>query len=310
MLRTSLRTFALLAALGISAAAASACVGFESSFAADSYPGVSPEAGALAADAGAFLGYDAAADAAPGFISLCAAEAPGACDPDVGEQHQLAGACANMASPGDAGATIDAGAPAPDAGSLPPPADLACRVASQKGSLSAVCGAAGRGKDGDACAAGADCAAGFECVSSPGRCRHYCCDASLCKTLSQGSSTTGNAFCDVQAESSSSAVKVPVCLPVKPCKLLGDTCGVGQSCGIVDPSAGVTSCVDTGPAKVGERCDVLHCGAGLVCLGSDGMRACQQLCSPQDPHKSPCPQGQSCKQPWAVLKSDNAGLCQ
>lgn len=241
------------------------------------------------------INYDSRSDAA-GVVSLCNVDTSDAsitCNPDLSQQTKLAPMCG--AAPADGGkGGYDSGPPAPE---------LACRVA--KGATDApVCSVAGSGGDGAACTTGEDCAAGFECVSSPGRCRHYCCDPTTCKSTG---TSNGPFFCDVQTQAAAD-VPVPVCEPVQPCKLLGDTCGPDATCSIVDPSAGVTSCVAIGPQRVGDSCESAHCGALLACLGAPGKRTCEQLC---DASKSDsCPTGQSCKQPWAVLKTSSAGLCQ
>lgn len=215
------------------------------------------------------------------------------CSPDL-RSSQLAPSCGG----GDAGASSgDAGSTALDG--------VACRVVLNTKTLESapVCTTAGVGEDGAACTTGGDCRAGFECVGSPGRCRHYCCDSSLCPTLD----SMGKAyFCDVQTEAESASVKVPVCQVVQPCELLRDKCAVGMTCALVDPNDGVTSCVAVGPAGVDQSCDITHCGANLTCLGPEGSRTCQQLCD--STHL--CPKGLACVSKWQSLKQLGVGVCQ
>ena len=240
--------------------------------------------------------YDVAADAgtAP---SLCGIGLSSACSPDESAGDKLLAKQCAVPSVPDGGKYADASASGP-----------ACRLGSNGKEVIAACGLAGLGQDGDACTTGSDCGAGFECVSSPGRCRHYCCDPIACKAVGMGSTNDTTYFCDVQNQTSSN-VKVPACLPVQACKLLvANSCGVDQTCSIVDVLTGTTSCVQVGPAKVGESCETTHCGSNLVCLGSLGKRSCQQLCDPTQ--TGVCPNGQACKQPWQILKMDSAGICQ
>ena len=276
----------------VAAAALATPVGCSSSTSADLALGapINTDGGGQEVDGG--FTYDGrASDAGPG-VSLCGAATN--CQPDLGAQD-LAMMCMSP--------VVDAGAPS-DGGSYTPPA-RACHV--EPSSTDAVCELAGQGKDGDACTSGSDCSSGFECVSSPGRCRHYCCDPTLCGVLAKLDTSTTGLFCDVQSEAAHSGVKVPVCLPVQDCQLLGTTCGPTETCAIVDSSAGIKSCVEIGPVNVGESCEANHCAANLSCLGSPGKRVCQQLCDPMK--AGVCPSGQTCQQPWTVLKQDNAGIC-
>lgn len=158
--------------------------------------------------------------------------------------------------------------------------------------------------DGESCTVGTDCKAGYECVGTPGTCRHYCC-AGDCSAMSNNQQNQAY-FCDVQLERSSSAVKVPVCMPVIPCQLFHDACGPNSTCTLVDPSNGVASCETLGTAKVGESCEIDHCGADLVCVGPPGQRTCQQLCDPSHG----CTYPQHCDDTWAALQALNVGICQ
>lgn len=274
--------------------AAPACVAFSSDGLAVANGVVDGAAPPGADDAGATLQYDARADGSPGAFSLChAALGAGVCNPD--DEH--AAGCIATATP-DAGADAQASAGSP-----------ACRVTEQKSAAAPACVQAGRGGDGDACQSATDCGAGYECVGSPGRCRHYCCEEAACSPKADGGLPLPTRFCDVQTQLSAPKLHVPVCLPVQPCKLLGTVCATGQTCGIVDTSSGTTSCVDVGPAKVGESCNSTHCGANLACLGGPGARVCVQLCNPTSRNPGECPTGTTCKTPWAMLKNAGVGIC-
>jgi hypothetical protein len=165
------------------------------------------------------------------------------------------------------------------------------------------CGTAGTKAEGEACTAASDCSAGFECVGTPARCRRYCCESSTCAAY--GKNTGKDYFCDIQPLATATSTVVPVCQPVMPCNLLGDNCGQGQTCALVDANKGLTSCVSVGPAKVGESCAAQHCGAGLQCIGNPST--CHQLCDPKNPS---CPMGQQCFLGWPTLQQQGVGVCQ
>lgn len=196
----------------------------------------------------------------------------------------------------------DAGADSSDAGAAAP---LACRVGfdTTLAAPAPACVRAGYGHDGDACQTGADCAAGFECVGA-GECRHYCCEESTCDAFAK------DTFCDVQAMKAPpvAGANVPACMPVRSCKLLmPGYCADGETCAVVRPSDGTTSCVAIGPAKVGDNCDETHCGDGLVCLGTVGSRSCFQLC--RTSVSSDCPSGQTCKSGAPLFQDPSVGIC-
>lgn len=132
--------------------------------------------------------------------------------------------------------------------------------------------------DGATCTRSAECGAGSDCAlraDGTGQCRPYCCSGSCEKVLAP---TGGATFCDVAQLAEESKLKVPVCVPVRPCKLLrASECVVGETCAVV-AETGTTSCVATGPAQVGESCDEARCTIGLNCLGRPGARRCFQLC--------------------------------
>jgi hypothetical protein len=163
-----------------------------------------------------------------------------------------------------------------------------------------VCLSAGKGEDGAECIRSTDCAAGFECVGSPAQCRHYCCDGdSVCPT-------GGKHFCDIQVPAEQGALKVPVCMPVRQCVLLGEGCTQGETCSVVDDK-GTTSCIGVGPAKAGESCETAHCSEGLTCLGQPGMRRCYTLCRKNA--SMACAIGERCKGSAPLFQDPNIGIC-
>jgi hypothetical protein len=205
----------------------------------------------------------------------------------------------------------DAGAyhpPSDDAGDGGEPAS-ACHVwADPEGQK---CLAAGPGLDGAQCQSGTDCAAGFECVGSPGQCRHYCCGGNA--SCDSASAT----FCDVQSMASGtssgtkSSLNVPVCEPVRPCTLLvgagAGSCPSGETCAVVKDD-GTTSCVAIGNVGIGGDCGVYHCAAQLTCLGAIGSRKCFQLCEVDSP--TVCPTGTTCTSSAQLFANANVGICQ
>lgn len=184
----------------------------------------------------------------------------------------------------------------------------ACRVrALDDGSRRAECelsDADHLGTEGSECQEGSGCAAGFDCVDSErgGVCRRYCCDGSC---DGQVSNNGGPTFCDIQKVVHERTYLVPVCMPLKKCKLLIDgECAKTETCGIVNET-GDSGCVPVGNAKAGERCDEEHCAAGLTCLGYPGDRTCFQLCRTDG---NDCPSGETCTT-GAVFQNTAFGLC-
>ena len=158
------------------------------------------------------------------------------------------------------------------------------------------------GVDGVACAAGTDCSPGFDCVAGArgGVCRRYCCSGSCEDQTSQNGGPT---FCDVQKLFPSQRT-VPVCMPVKKCKLFAaDGCGAAETCAVVDES-GATACVARGPAGVGASCVDQHCQESLTCLGSPSNRLCYALCRVDG---STCPNGEKCT--TSTLFEAGFGIC-
>ncbi len=203
---------------------------------------------------------------------------------------------------GDAKSAADAGAaPTPDAG---PPPDLygtgfACRIEKTNASPAPVCRSAGPGKDGAECRASDDCSAGFECVGTPGQCRRYCC---------LGSASCGaDRVCDKQLLVDDN-LWVPVCIPVRPCKLLSPkACPDNESCSVVDQADGRTGCVALGSATTGESCELSNCVSGHACLGSTNARTCFKLCSKSNPND--CAPGSKCQGAKPLFVDTNQGVC-
>ena len=181
-------------------------------------------------------------------------------------------------------------------------AAVACHVraiASDGGTLiGPQCRLAGKSSDGQGCLTSEDCAGGFECVGSPGVCRHYCC-AGKCGPVDE--------FCDIETDVDN--LKVPVCALIKPCKVLGGSteCAEGETCSIVT-DMGATSCVTAGPAKVDQACEVSNCGVNLTCLGQLGARKCFALCDAAHPCRV---SGQTClSSPPVLFRQMGLGVCQ
>jgi hypothetical protein len=180
----------------------------------------------------------------------------------------------------------------------------ACRIVS---SLPKCTDGRPEGVDGVACEKREDCAAGFDCIKSMqggGVCRHYCCSGSCAGVASQNGGAT---FCDVQ-EIYTTGGKVPVCMPIKKCRLLtaGDCAAgdPGETCAIVTEK-GDTGCVLIGEARAGAFCDEQHCAANLTCLGSPGNRRCYALCRID---RSTCTDGQKCTT-GTVFSEQTYGVC-
>ena len=180
---------------------------------------------------------------------------------------------------------------------------LTCRVHhdSTTNAPLAACATAGNGGNGEACARGADCAPGFECVGTPGQCRHYCCSEATCQA-------EPGQFCDIQQTAEVGNTLVPVCMPIQSCKLLTPGyCPDGNTCSVVAVPAGTTSCVGTGNAVAGAACDEEHCGSGLVCLGEVGARQCYSLCHTDNPIE--CPTADKCRTGGAGFPDPLYGIC-
>ncbi len=281
--------------VALAAAATNGCnVGFGSADSASpgtggSYPGQD-------GDAGGFDGGDFKADGAAGLLPslgspLCNLTRFPACIPD----DVTVDPCISTHSPPPSdGGSSDGGQS--DSGST----DLACHVrasASDGGTtIGPACLLAGKSVDGEGCLRATDCAASYECVGSPGVCRHYCCD---------GRCTDSHAFCDIETDVDS--LKVPVCALVHACKPLTSDCPSGETCSIVTDD-GTTSCISQGPAKVAESCEETNCGLDLTCLGAFGSRKCFKLCDPTHPCSAKSDKCVSA--PATLFKQVGLGVCQ
>jgi len=162
----------------------------------------------------------------------------------------------------------------------------------------------GLGTDGATCTEGADCAPGFDCIAGDkgGTCRRYCCSGSC---AAQTAHNGGPTFCDIRKLVDFTEHLVPVCLPLKTCKLLqAGQCGDTETCAVVTEK-GDTGCVEIGNANVGDSCESQHCAAGLTCFGSPGDRRCYKLCKVDG---ADCGPTQKCTT-GAVFQDTTFGVC-
>jgi hypothetical protein len=213
-----------------------------------------------------------------------------------------AATCDDVGKGCSAGTLADAGAA--DAGKEPSPET--CRL---ELNAKASCSANGVGIEGGACQSATDCGEGLECIRYGGRvdgqCRAYCC-AGTCSNITTSDGSNGKAFCDIQF-AKSAAFKVPVCMPVRACRLFEKgACASGETCAVVNEDDGTTGCVELGPAQVGQSCDEVHCGEGLTCLGRTGARQCFQLCKEG---VTTCPAPARCVWPAPTFKVQGTGIC-
>jgi hypothetical protein len=326
-----------VAALTVLCGAAAACsnISLSSGFASGA---AEPPSGLAEVDAGGGGGVnlstsDAGAPGAPAIVGnpLCnrwvAIDAGTRCDPDDPNHDDAGGQCAlpvtdaghpldaaylpgpesdgggvdgnaGLGDDGGANGASDAGAatPAPTDAGTPVPA---CHVSPPGADSYQWCAMAGAGKDGDECTASTDCASGYECVGSPGQCRHYCCGGNAVCSV-----TYAPSFCNPELVAGG-AYRVPVCMPISGCTLFG-TCPSGQTCGVVKDD-GTTSCVPIGPQGVGAPCDSDDCAAGLTCLGMVGARVCYQLCHVSG--ASECPSGTTCTGSAQLFGDPQFGIC-
>jgi hypothetical protein len=209
--------------------------------------------------------------------------------------------CSGSCDPDSVTACADAGA---DSGAE------ACRVVLGAGQQTeATCSKSGVGTDGASCTSGADCAPGFECTGT-GTCRAYCCSSEVCDKMTKDTNGYETYFCDVATEHASSGAIVPVCNLAVHCAPFSDTCNAGEACTIVEVNNGnglVATCDAVGTQLVGDSCEQAHCAAGLACLGTLGMRTCEQLCDPQ--HPCPANSGTSCVTGVQALMNYKVGVC-
>jgi hypothetical protein len=186
------------------------------------------------------------------------------------------------------------------------PGAKGCRLSPTASSVQPVCqSATSTGTDGVSCVTGGDCAPGFDCVEGDkgATCRRYCCMDSC---DGQAAQSGGKTFCDVQ-KVVTTKLAAPVCMPVKPCKLLMQgQCASTETCAIVNPN-GDTGCVESGPAAAGDACDSEHCAAGLACIGQPGAKRCYQLCKVSG--TGTCPASTICTT-TSLFKDPAFGVCQ
>jgi hypothetical protein len=171
--------------------------------------------------------------------------------------------------------------------------------------VSSECAPVGSGAAGDPCDDSTDCSAGMACVdvNQKPACRPFSCavpvqctDGSFYQEapLRVGGITQGD-------------LKVPVCLPNDHCELLAAStpCLPGLVCAVVG-SAGETSCIVPGSAKLGEPCDESNrCADGLIC--SKLKNQCLQICHVASPSTTECPGG-TCQGGNLSLPKD-FGIC-
>ncbi len=208
---------------------------------------------------------------------------------------------------------------APDGGGYDPDAgygdaSLGCHVVPGDAGdeVTPECLPVGPGLEGSSCRHSTDCAPGNECVGA-GVCRHYCCSGNhACADFpdAEGGALLAQ-FCDIQP-ALETPLLVPVCVPLRPCRLLNDvggtsgaagTCPPSETCAVVWAESGATSCVPVGDAHVGEGCETRHCAAGLMCLGGQCLKLCHTATAAQ------CGAGQTCRGGLPVFPDPLVGVC-
>jgi hypothetical protein len=302
----------LVLSAGVGACAGTSVSEFTVSTADDAGAAVVHPVDAAAEDAVAPEGLDGSADtmAAAAVYQgnpLCnASQATSCCYPDA----------LNYCGPAPCESPSDAGADA-GGGGYSQPVEYGCHLVPTPPPSSAVMGStprpdaqvlqsvtpsctpAGLLLDGSQCHGPADCAPGYECVGSPGTCRHYCCSGNTSCRIDQ--------FCDIQPTASGSSMEVPVCMPAHTCDLLQPgTCPSGQTCAVVRED-GSLSCVQVGAATAGKSCQTEHCASDLVCLGA-ATRTCYALCKVG--YANQCPGSQTCKGGLPLFVDPSVGVCQ
>lgn len=281
----------LLTGVVLAAAACSNVGAFGDSFADNRAPNA-----ASGSDPESAVNSDASAPSMGALVSQLCSSAPSCLPDDDGTFVPSAGF--TQCGP----RLVDGGAEVPGQG-------VACRIVD----TSSVCppdgGANREGVDGTSCSSGSDCAPGFDCVvGDTGRgavCRRYCCaGSSACSEHT--SQNGGRTFCDVQALEEKADTLVPVCMPIKQCKLLKTgECSASETCAVVSDK-GETGCVATGPQEAGASCEKAHCMSGLTCLGSPGDRRCYALCRVSS--DSDCEGAKKCTTS-SLFPDPNTGVC-
>lgn len=220
-------------------------------------------------------------------------------------KHGLCGPAEDECSPDNDGRDGTDGCATEADADIDPASHQGCHVTKANGAVVRRCEAAdARGVDGVSCTKSSECAPGFDCVEGEKGpvCRRYCCSGSCEEQVSRNGGAT---FCDVRKLASLEPAMVPVCMPIKSCKLLRPTdCGEKETCAVVTET-GATSCVPTGDAKVGDGCDDRHCDANLNCLGSPGDRRCYKLCRVGG---TDCAAAETCTT-GSIFKDTSFGVC-
>jgi hypothetical protein len=128
-----------------------------------------------------------------------------------------------------------------------------------------------------------------------------------CSTLTP--SAPFGQYCDIQPIVQSPATKVPVCMPVQPCNLANPLCPPSETCAVVRPETGATSCVPVGSAGPSQSCDKDHCQQGLMCLGAPGQRTCYVLCHTKTSAECTATH-QTCMTTLPLFLNPETGVCQ
>lgn len=232
-------------------------------------------------------------------------------DASAGWDAEAGGSADAGAQRRDAGRSILEPAPGTEAGAPPPSAEAvySCQMvpASPGEQWVSACERAGRGEEGAPCTSPSGCAPGLACVA-PGFCRAYCC---------AGQNACGEStVCDRRplhygTQASSSALEVPVCVPVESSCSLGQpwvceqepcgNCPSDKTCSVLD-KRGSRACVDFGAGRDGQACP---CAPGYFC--ASGSKTCFQYCE-TTPGGVTCNAGYSC-QPGPAAFPSGWGLC-
>jgi hypothetical protein len=157
-----------------------------------------------------------------------------------------------------------------------PPISQSCYVKPGATGVITECAPIGPGLAGDPCNDSHECGPLLACIEVDQRavCRPvYCALPPTCmkRTYYQEAPLRVNGITRRE-------LNVPVCLPVDDCTLLAtpNPCANGKICAVVG-SEGETTCIEPGPAKVGDKCDESkRCGEGLFC--SKFANECVKIC--------------------------------
>ncbi len=198
------------------------------------------------------------------------------------------GGAGSTSSTGGAGA-MGAGSGAGGAGGMAA-GEFGCSIINEGGEPLSTCAQVGTKQDGEVCSVSNECANGLGCVlavdpggdggagpQAIGQCKPYCCSDVEAGCPDETTYCALRPMFDGMAEedTGAAALEVPVCVPTKPCTLLGGDCGPGETCTIVRESTGTTSCVPVGD---GTTCQACPCAADHICSYATGT--CLKLCAP------------------------------